>query len=254
MKNINRSKFVIIISICLLLLAIEFRVYSYYNSLSFNITYESFDIKNISSTTITQKMSVVSTSISSSFHRDSKKYSFQEVVVEEETVPEEEVVVEKPFWHLPTEIGIITQNPHYSHVALDITSPRGMGEVIYPVADGVISSIYTDVYGALIVTILHDFNGRKYTSQYVHLSRYQNGIYVGKPVSYLEPIGMMGTTGYSTGVHLHLAVIDCALFDANDPYCKNLNGFFSYANVRASQGYTGLGNLIYVPAQWNGRI
>lgn len=159
----------------------------------------------------------------------------------------------KKIWHLPTETGYITQNPNYGHVALDIGSHRGSSEIIFPVANGTISGIYTDGAGAKIVTVLHNINGKKYTSQYVHLSAYAKGLYVGKAVTINDSLGLMGTTGYSTGVHLHLAVLDCALFDQNDSNCNNLNGFFRYANRRLSQGYIGLGAMMNVPGEWSSR-
>lgn len=159
----------------------------------------------------------------------------------------------KQIWYLPVEMGRISQYPRYGHNAYDITSPRGTGETIHPVANGVISNIYTDNAGALIVTVLHDINGAKYTSQYVHLSSYAQGIYVGKPVTINDALGQMGTTGNSTGVHLHLAVMDCALFDPSDPNCPNLGSWYNFTNRRISEGYFGLGVLMYVPDSWNSR-
>ena len=247
--KIQRDKFVMIIIVFLFLFALEARIYYYYAGQDINTSYESIDIKNISSVNVSEKLQGVSTSLSFLYRKDDVSYHFKGVTSEkiEENIP-------IPTWHLPTEMGIITQNPHYTHMALDITSPRGSGEMIYPVYDGVISGIYTDMYGALIVTILHDIDGQKYTSQYVHLSRYKEGLYVGKTVSYLDPIGWMGTTGYSSGVHLHLAVLDCALFDANDINCKDLNGFFRYGKKRINEGYLGLGSHIIVPSSWNQRF
>ena len=174
--------------------------------------------------------------------------------VELEVVNNSEATEEvKKIWYLPTEMGNITQTPHYGHAAIDITSPRGSSELIFPVANGVISGIYKDYAGALIVTVLHDIDGKKYTSQYVHLSSYADGLYVGKPVTVNDCLGTMGTTGISTGVHLHIAVVDCALFDPTDPYCADLNGFFRYANMKASEGDLGLASLIWVPDSWTNK-
>ncbi|MBR2828556.1 MAG: M23 family metallopeptidase [Bacilli bacterium] len=156
-------------------------------------------------------------------------------------------------WRLPTEYGIITQNPSYGHVAYDITSPRGSNEAIYPVADGTISGIYKDPAGALIVVVLHNAGGKWYSSQYVHLSRYAPGIHVGMKVDTNTILGNMGTTGHSTGVHLHITLLDCALFAASDPNCKDLNHFFNYAKVRFVQGFIGLGSVINMPAVWYAR-
>ena len=104
-----------------------------------------------------------------------------------------------------------------------------------------------------IVTIRHNINGNIYTSQYVHLSRYAEGLYVGKPVTINDCIGKMGTTGISTGVHLHIAVLDnCNLFGEGNN-CRDLNSFYRYGRVRFSNGYRGLGSVINVPATWNSR-
>ena len=178
---------------------------------------------------------------------------FQEVSFAGVRKIESKPAVPKRVWYLPTEIGMITQKPSYGHVAIDITSPRGSNELIFPVANGKISGIYRDGAGALIVTVLHDIDGKKYTSQYVHLASYANGLYVGKPVTINDCLGRMGTTGYSTGIHLHLAVVDCALFDPSDNNCSDLNGFFRYANYRLGQGYIGLGTMMIVPGSWNQR-
>ena len=171
-----------------------------------------------------------------------------------EEVKEEQpiVIIKENPWHLPTQVGRVTQYPSYYHVAYDITSPRGTGEAIYPIANGVISGIYRDPAGALTVTILHYIDNQYFTSQYVHLSRYGN-IRVGQEVTYNDVIGYMGNTGYSTGVHLHLAVLNCSLFNPNDPACPNLGTFFIFDKRRFQEGYYGLGSHIYVPSSWNSR-
>ena len=172
------------------------------------------------------------------------KYSKEEIV-------EEPKVIENP-WHLPIEMGNVSQYPHYGHVAYDITSPRGYGEVIYPVANGVISNIYTDPGGALIVMVRHDIDGVIYTSQYAHLSRYAD-IYVGMPVNINTPLGWMGTTGNSTGVHLHLVLIDCDIYNPADARCSGYYNYYNYAQRRFGEGYSGLGSHIAVPNSWENR-
>ena len=167
----------------------------------------------------------------------------------EEKKEEKPVVVNH--WHYPVEVGTITQYPHYGHVAYDITSPRGYGEVIYPVADGVVSSIYTDPAGALIVMVRHVIDGVTYTSQYAHLSRYASGLFIGKPVTVNDPLGWMGSTGYSTGVHLHLVVIDCDIYNPEDTRCSSYYNYSNYVRRRLSEGYLGLGAHIFVPPSWN---
>lgn len=63
----------------------------------------------------------------------------------------------------------------------------------------------------------------------------------------------MGRTGIATGVHLHIAVVDCSIFDNNDSNCSSLNGFFRYGRERYYQGFMGLQSLINVPTTWYSR-
>ena len=239
----------------------------------YEISYEYVNIKDMARARVTNKIEKESIQeniptpltallLNNSEEEKENKATLQEVELEEKPKHQEEIIEEQPkeeiapppqIWYLPTEIGRVTQNPHYGHVALDITSPRAQEETIFPVANGVISGIYKDGAGALIVTVLHDIDGKKYTSQYVHLSRYAKDLYVGKPVTVNDALGQMGTTGVSTGVHLHLSVMDCALFDSNDTNCSNLNNYFYYSNRRVNAGYLGLGSMMIVPGEWNGR-
>ena len=158
----------------------------------------------------------------------------------------------KRIWYLPTEVGRITSCVSASHFALDITSYRGEGEPIYPVANGVISSIYRDSAGANIITVNHNIDGQNYTSQYVHLSSYAPDLYVGKPVTINDYLGFMGTTGRSTGVHLHIALVDCSYTDPNGT-CPTLNSFFTYGRQRYYQGFQGLQSVMDVPESWTSR-
>lgn len=54
-------------------------------------------------------------------------------------------------------------------------------------------------YGRLVV-IKH---GRRYTTYYAHLSRYANNLSRGKRIKRGQVIGYVGTSGFSTGPHLH---------------------------------------------------
>lgn len=159
----------------------------------------------------------------------------------------------KRVWYLPTQMGTLTSSVTASHFALDITSPRGTAEPIYPVANGTISGIYYDSAGAKIVTVNHTINGKNYTSQYVHLSSFAPDLYIGKPVTINDYLGFMGRTGVATGVHLHLAVLDCSIFNNQDRNCSSLNGFFRYGRTRYYQGFRGLQSVMNVPTTWYSR-
>ena len=249
---ILRGKIVISFAITLLIFSVGFKIAPTMSTNNYEINYEYINIKDMATATVATKVN------NSTIIQDLFKPVETKGIVTETKLPELKntvatLEVPKRIWYLPTEVGTVTQNPHYGHVALDITSYRGTSENIFPVANGVISGIYTDSAGALIVTVAHNINGQNYTSQYVHLSSYAPGLYVGKPVTINDVLGKMGTTGRSTGVHLHLAVLDCKLFDSNDPYCSDLNGFFSYGRQILSQGYIGLGTMMNVPGSWNSR-
>lgn len=251
---IIKGKCVITISTALFLIAVGLVIFKDFsvNAEDYNISYEYVNIKDMATASVATK-------------KDTSNIIDQLMNPTEVLPPAEEVALPllsnttptlqapKPIWYLPTDHGTITTYPNYSHVALDITSDEGYNANIYPIANGTVSGIYTDSAGAKIVTVHHIIDGVNYTSQYAHLSSYAPDLYVGKPVTINDYLGKMGTTGISTGVHLHLAVVDCTLFDPNDPYCSNLNGFFSYAKTRYNQGFIGLGSLLNVPGEWSNR-
>ena len=263
MRKINsfRQYFALLLSLALIILAVGINVKDVFASNdSYEINYEYINIKDMATASVSKKGTSNNKLLDGLF----KGLDEDDTVIEDDPTPPSSVelpvqkdsaalVVDRQIWYLPTEIGRVTQNPHYGHVALDITSYRGTNEVIHPVANGIISGIYTDNAGALCVTVLHNINGQKYTSQYVHLSRYADGLYVGKQVTINDALGQMGTTGNSTGVHLHLAVLDCALFDPNDNNCRDLGSWYTYDKIRFQQGYIGLGTMMLVPGEWYSR-
>lgn len=222
------------------------------DSKSFSLSYKSINIKNISTVEIAEKMGYQDANV----YTETNKTKTE--VVETPQTPEPEkvsnsVVVPAPIWRLPVERGTVSSWPRYNHVALDITSPRGVYETIYPVADGVISGIYTDGYGGKVLTIHHVINGINYTSQYVHFSSYAPNLYVGKPVTINDSIGQMGATGWATGIHLHVTVLDCSLFESTDGSCSDTGKFLRYANKRYAEGFYGLSSLMQVPYSWYSR-
>ncbi len=167
-----------------------------------------------------------------------------EIKEEPKEEPKEQVVpvaVTPPkLWYYPINHGKISRGMGYNnydgfHYGFDLTSPYGKNETIYPIADGIVSGVFYDNAGANIVTVRHLINGVNYTSLYAHLSSFAPGIAAGQIVNTNTPIGQMGTTGRSTGVHLHIEIADCALFDRNDANCYNLSAYYRYLKVRYNQ-------------------
>lgn len=87
------------------------------------------------------------------------------------------------------------------HRGLDYAAPRGTPVIAS--GDGVIEVMkYHSNYGRYM-KIKHN---RKYSTLYAHLDRFSNKLYTGARVKQGEIIGYVGSTGMSTGPHLHYEV------------------------------------------------
>ena len=113
-------------------------------------------------------------------------------------------------FYRPTKSGYITQGygGYGGHLGVDIGNRSNPTIEIYPIASGQVFAKYYDSYGALVVKIRHNYNGRYIYSTYAHLSRFAN-ISTGQYIPYTTTIGNMGNTGYSFGAHLHLEITTC---------------------------------------------
>jgi len=194
LKTNISNKCIIAISLALVLITLGTNLLELYKEDdSYKISYEYINVKDMSSPKVTTKKETNKNIIEIFLFNEKNHGTVEEIDMLNKEKPQEieltalnntvPTTPPKQIWHLPTEIGQVTQNPRYGHVALDITSPRGYQENIHPVANGRISGIYTDGAGAKIVTVLHDIEGKKYTSQYVHLSQYASNIYVGNIIT-----------------------------------------------------------------------
>lgn len=104
--------------------------------------------------------------------------------------------------------GVITlefaqSNPPYQpfHTGIDIGSPsRKVGDPVHPVMDGKV--IYAgEIFWGYGKHIIID-HGNNVTSVYGHLDKIF--VYKGQEVKINDVIGNVGSTGWSTGPHLHL--------------------------------------------------
>jgi len=85
-----------------------------------------------------------------------------------------------------------------NHKGIDFAAPSGTP--IKAAADGTVElAKYSGGYGNLIV-LKH---WAQYSTAYGHLSRFASGLKKGQKVSQGDVIGYVGTTGMSTGPHLH---------------------------------------------------
>jgi len=141
-------------------------------------------------------------------------------------------------WPVRGGVGIITmffgQNVHpifgqyYIHRGIDIATHR-YGDPVIAAADGqVVTAEYASDYGNFII-IRHKHG---YYTRYAHLQNFR--VTVGQRVQQNEVIGYIGSTGISTGPHLHYEVHLGS--DVVDP--------FRYITIRSSisrQGQQGQG-------------
>jgi murein DD-endopeptidase MepM/ murein hydrolase activator NlpD len=88
------------------------------------------------------------------------------------------------------------------HEGLDFAAPRGTP--IYAAGDGVVER--ASRYGAYgkYVRLRHN---SEYATAYAHLNGFADGIRPGQPVKQGETIGFVGSTGRSTGPHLHYEIL-----------------------------------------------
>lgn len=91
---------------------------------------------------------------------------------------------------------------HRRHHAIDLPAPRGTPVVA--VVDGTIERLGRDAKGGN-VCYLRDESGR-FTYYYAHLSKHEEGLRAGDKVKRGQHLGEVGSTGHSTGPHLHFAI------------------------------------------------
>ena len=132
------------------------------------------------------------------------------------------------------------------HHAIDLDCV-GEGTKVYAAANGTISRIaFYGSCGGNTIYISHFVNGKKFTSQYMHLLRVADGMYVGKVVTDNTVIGYVG--GYSTsvshggydycttGTHLHFGIAEgYSAWDFNS-HSINPREVFSFPKLVYSGG------------------
>jgi len=135
------------------------------------------------------------------------------------------------FWR-PVESGRITsefgmrRHPIFGdmrmHLGVDMA---GGSRVLYSVASGRVAWTGWTNGGGWTVDIHHTINGRAYTSTYMHLAS-PSPLRAGQTVTHNTVVGTMGTTGNSTGIHLHLSIATChrgLTCVGNDWVARNIN-------------------------------
>lgn len=159
------------------------------------------------------------------------------------------------FFSRPMMKGYVTQGSHAGHVAVDLSSDN-KAEPLYAMAEGTIHAIYTDdcVSGrwcsaagiscngnALVLVTKHNYNGKYYYVTYAHMRSYGN-VKVGQHITRDTLLAYMGTSGCSTGPHLHMEISTC--------HWKN-NGGCTYSQYQ--NRFVSPNKLVSLPSRWNNR-
>lgn len=90
------------------------------------------------------------------------------------------------------------------------------GDPIFASASGEITVNGVDMYGALVIQIKHS---KSVSTKYLHMQK--SFVTVGQKVKQGEKIAECGSTGYSTGPHLHLCLLIDGKYENVDRYIKN---------------------------------
>lgn len=89
------------------------------------------------------------------------------------------------------------------HAGVDMVAPGP--ELVLASTDGVVTRVGTDPGYGHFVELTH---AEGFTTLYGHLDHFAAGIALGVAVKAGRPVGLIGNTGASTGVHLHFEVHD----------------------------------------------
>lgn len=118
-------------------------------------------------------------------------------------IPEAEVTlstVTERVIQYPVQEGYISQGYSIFHPALDFAAPYGTE--IKPIKNGVVEDISRSRVGYGNAVIIS--HGGGIVSLYAHLSKIN--VSKGDKVTVFDTIGNVGTTGHSTGPHLHIEI------------------------------------------------
>ncbi len=143
---------------------------------------------------------------------------------------------------LPMQYGYITQGygGYGGHMGMDLSSSN-KSIPIYPLATGIVTAKFYDGYGALVLKIRHNIGGQIIYSTYAHMRAWY--VNVGQTVTPGTRLGLMGSTGYSTGPHLHVELTTC---DWKSPGGGCTWGQYQRSTINP-------GRYINFPSRWNSR-
>jgi murein DD-endopeptidase MepM/ murein hydrolase activator NlpD len=127
-------------------------------------------------------------------------------------------------WVFPVGGGpehVSTAHTHHDYPAADIAAP--LGSPVYALHDAIVTNLFpTDSGKCGIGLILRTTTGEEFV--YCHLSSLDGGLAVGGHVSAGAPVGRVGSTGNSTGPHLHLGFRPSTHYPQAEPWFQAFAG------------------------------
>ena len=128
------------------------------------------------------------------------------------------------YFIIPLLSGIVTCEwmCYPQHTGIDLSSSNSTQAVLAAASGTVTIAGWHNAYGNYVV-ISHLINGQEFTTLYAHLSAIH--VSVGQQVEQGEHIGNMGSTGNSTGPHLHFEIYVGPL---NWPHARNPRDFLHF--------------------------
>jgi murein DD-endopeptidase MepM/ murein hydrolase activator NlpD len=110
---------------------------------------------------------------------------------------------------------------HHDYPAADIAAPEG--SPLYALADSFVMDTYADGSGNCGIGLRIQLEtGTDYT--YCHLSYLEPAVHPGAALAAGQPVGLVGSTGHSTGPHLHLQTNPATSYPQEESWFKSFAG------------------------------
>lgn len=117
--------------------------------------------------------------------------------------------------------AVSVAHDHHDYPAADIAAPEG--SPLYALADSTVVDIYPDGSGRCGIGLsLRLDTGVTYV--YCHLSYLEPHVVPGTALAAGAPVGLVGSTGNSTGPHLHLAFVPSVSYPQEEPWFQGFAG------------------------------
>ena len=110
---------------------------------------------------------------------------------------------------------------HHDYPAADIAAPDGTP--LYALADAVVTKTWPSPTGRCGIGFQVELqNGARYL--YCHLSYLEPQVVPGRALAAGTPVGLVGSTGNSTGPHLHLQLVPATSYPQEEPWFEAFAG------------------------------